>query len=715
MFLLLFFRLDPKYFKSFPKNNKKATQKMTEPADGSKSPELRSDQTEPVSEGSPIPGQQSNPLVPGDDEQHEVLPERPPRSSSKINAGLGIDLAAAAMKSVSEVNANKTTVQAHILGKASDTMRTIRQIDIDDEWDEAFRRLRGGAKKDFDEFTSDTRQLFQQTTEDVLSHINTRLDNMKDDLIVNHSDTVTSAYSITRTCNDLLSRDLRKVQIFCILFWLIFLIGWELVMATVRRPRDCKDIETGPTVLQCYNVDDLLLNMDCSKYFCAVPWSNDAGDSLCSSCNCNGICNHCTECLCTVGFGPSLHHICMDFEYWPGSWSVTIRWVVVSVGLTLLFLFLLKYFLAWYVDHRSAIILTEKDRRRNIESQVQKRKSQIERDHLLGTHVEFFNPPSGLYHNDLVKAAVAQRLRGRTTVRTNEAAHELFGEAAGAGVDIAAQKLSELREDAMKKTPTDPEVEALYSSRVAKRSLLREKMKKARASRAIGSTFSSLRGNLGDPWLKDVGRENPPHTGALFDLYQRASNSAAGATPTEIVAAMFSDQKVHMSLPFLRRFLLRDPARNNTPLSWEEFYSDISLAKDYITHLAKGGVSFGSYLVRTSDGLWESSGSRRQGSQAEALLHIAQELAPAFTQGENLTTTTAGVLPHAIAITRGTPLPSKADAQKQKQAIVSALRAIKRLFRGHDHSDSDSSYYEESEEDEESDDFDDDRLIRASE
>ena len=591
---------------------------------------------------------QSNPLLPSVGED-DTLPSRPPRSSSKIHAGLGIDIAAAAMKSVAEVNSDKTTVTAHMLGKASDAMRTVRQIDIDDDWDEAFRRVRGGVKKDFDEVAADTRELFQQTTEEALSHINTQLDQLKDDLIINHSNSVTSAYSLTRTCNDLLTRDLRKVQIFCILFWLIFLIGWELVMATVRRPKDCKDLDAGPAVLQCYNVNDLILNLDCSKYFCAVPWSNDAGEALCSSCNCNGICNHCAECLCTVGFGPSLHHVCMDFDYWPGSWATTIRWVVVGLGLTLVFLFLLKYFFAWYVDHRSAIILTEKDKRREIESQIQKGKAQAERDQLLGTHVEFFNQPDSLYHSDLVKAALAQRLRSRNTVRNgDELPHELFAEAAGTSAEIISSKLGELREDAIKRTTIDPEIEALYATREGTRSLLRDKMRKARSKRAVGSTFSSLRGNLGDPWLKEVGRENPPHSGALFDLYQRASNSAAGATPTEIVAAMFSDQKVHMSLPFLRRFLLRDPSRNFTPLSWELFYADVSLAKDYITHLAKGGVSFGSYLVKTGDGLWESSGTRRQGSQAEALLHIAQELAPAFTQGENLTTTTAGVLPYVL-------------------------------------------------------------------
>eukprot|EP01059_Diplonema_ambulator_P001616 TRINITY_DN1138_c0_g1_i1.p1 TRINITY_DN1138_c0_g1~~TRINITY_DN1138_c0_g1_i1.p1 ORF type:complete len:780 (+),score=126.24 TRINITY_DN1138_c0_g1_i1:1761-4100(+) len=539
-------------------------------------------------------------MVPEDDVEMHEMPSEARKKKARI--GLGIDmLAAGGNFGVDAMVGKQSTVQGKIAEKAKKQLNKLRDIDMNEEWPEALRRATTQLENATLELKENTQELFQEAAEDILRRVNIRLEEYKDDFLEDYGRPAGTAYGISRVTSDLLTRDTRKAQFLCLSFWVLFIVAWEILIASIRRPIDCSvHDETSAEYLKCYNAEDLLMNLNCSAYRCATPWSDLPGSKGCDTCNCE-VCHRCTECLCTVGYGPSQHHVCLEFDHWPGHWVVTVRWAVAGFWIALAIVFIIKYLVGWYIEHRSTVVLYEKDQVIKLEKEKKLRKMQEERDALVGTHVEFFSPPNHLYHPDLVKAAVQQRMEDRQCYyKPNAEVGPLMGEGTDAAMVMLSQQVGDVRERL--EDNVNPDLQKVYMTRYQAMSIKNERMRQAKKSRAVGATFSSLKANLGDPWLKEVEQDDIPQSGKLFDLYHTVSRANDGmATPELLVKEMFNARGIHASLPFLRRFLLREPARNQLPITWVEFYSEVSLAKDFIVQIGKGGADFSHYLTMTSE------------------------------------------------------------------------------------------------------------------
>eukprot|EP00754_Rhynchopus_humris_P046264 Rhum_TRINITY_DN5774_c1_g1::Rhum_TRINITY_DN5774_c1_g1_i1::g.18319::m.18319 len=339
------------------------------------------------------------------------------RSNGRLGAapGLALDAGAALGRFGGEVlGGSKESVQTRMVRKMTDYTQKLRDVDLNDEWDEAVTRANRRVNEARTDFAGDATELMNEAAEDVLRRLNVRIEEAKETLLDDHRKTTTTALTKARLLSDLLSRDTRKLQFMCLLFFVLFIVAWELVVATVTRPKDCRGhLTDGAPYLQCYNAPDLLLNLNCSEYRCAVPWSGTEGDTRCNTCNCGGVCNHCTDCLCTVGYGASQYQVCLPYEEWPGSWARHVRWAIVGFWLALFGCFALNYFFNWYLEYRSNVALVEMDKVQAIKARKQEAAAECEREEIMGTHVEFFRKPNGLYHPDLVRAAAQQRMEER--------------------------------------------------------------------------------------------------------------------------------------------------------------------------------------------------------------------------------------------------------------------------------------------------------------
>ncbi|KAJ9441298.1 hypothetical protein DIPPA_21778 [Diplonema papillatum] len=345
-------------------------------------------------------------------------------------------------------------------------------------------------------------------------------------------------------------------------------------------------------------------------------------------------------------------------------------------------------------------------------------KMQKTRDELVGTHVEFFHAPSHLHHPDLVKAAVAQRMQDRHNYfHAADRPARLVGEASDAFLRMVGEKVGDLREHVS--TEVDPALEKVYATRYCLQSVSDEKARAEKKSRAFGSTFSSMRANLGDPWLREVEKDTVPTSGRLFELYHKVAREAVGgATPENLVAEMFKAKGIHASLPFLRQWLLREPARNRSAISWPSFYSEIALAKDFILQAARGGADFGHYLTSTTDNLWGERQRKDRPSQASAMLAIAAQLIPLASSLANggsddeedeesdeeredrIADVAAGILPHALPLFRGNPPATRSEAKSQKKALLQALAKLREMLKSDGLEDEEEEETEEHSDDE---------------
>ena len=545
-----------------------------------------------------------------DEEKVKAVPQFLPTevSSTKVDpkVGFALDTAAAAARFAADVVPKQESVQGRITKKISRSMQRLRDIDMNDEWPDAVLRANHVVDTANKGVKDDVNEMIQEASADILRRVSERLDDVRDTVIQDHTKQAESAFSTVRLTSDLLARDSRRIQGLCLLFFVLFLVAWELLILVISRPKDCRSYvgtAGGEDLLECYNAKDLLLNLDCNNYKCAVPWTEDQGDERCTSCNCGGVCSHCTECLCTVGFGPSQHQICKPFENWPGEWAQTVRWVIAGFWIALFVLFAIRYFIVWYVGYRGDVVLVDKEQRQAAESHKLKRKMRAERREMMGTHVEFFDEPGGIYHPDIVKAAVMQRMEERQIYKMPD--QERVADKVGEGVDalagIVSSKIHDVKDYCT--TAANPELNAAYATTRHKVEEHNEKVRKARRDRQVGTTLSSLMVNLGDPWLKETENGDVvPASGELYNLYHKVHDQyPGGATPDLLVKEMYNAKGIHASLPFLRKFLLREPARNQLPITWREFYSEVCLAKDFIHQLRRGGADIGHYLTTTSE------------------------------------------------------------------------------------------------------------------
>eukprot|EP01063_Lacrimia_lanifica_P020140 TRINITY_DN27488_c0_g1_i1.p1 TRINITY_DN27488_c0_g1~~TRINITY_DN27488_c0_g1_i1.p1 ORF type:complete len:675 (+),score=229.60 TRINITY_DN27488_c0_g1_i1:69-2093(+) len=618
------------------------------------------------------------------DIEDEDAPLRTRLSNIPPGLGFGMDAAAAASRFGTALLPEQSTIQAVAARKLTKALQKLRDIDINDEWDETLHRVAHDIDGAVKEVRGQTLSLVNETAEDVLRRADFMADDLTDKYLMNHTKRSGKMKHYYNIVTDLMSRRTKKLQLMCLSFFIIFLIAWTLIMGAIQRPLHCSSHETSDhndMVLKCYNVDDLLIDFQCSDYKCAVPTPEAPGDHRrCTpnECGCGGVCHYCTECLCTVGYGGDQYHVCKSFQFEGEELKNTVMWAITLFLVVIAALFGIRWMLLWYIDYRSSVVLYERERETDILKHARRRKQQKLRDEIVGTKVEFHSTPQTVYHPDLVKAAVMQRMEDRACYYKpyDERPATVGGELAQAALNVVTERIDDVREQVTR--DINPALQEVYATRYATKSYSREKQRKRKLARKAGATLSSLKANLGDPWLKEVEQDSIPYSGQLYNIYHAVAE-ATSPTPENLVQAMFEEPGIHASLPFLRKFLLREPARNQLPLTWPEFYSEIALAKDFIHQVRRGGADFTKYLTSTTDNLWGDAPPKARPSQAAAILEVAKLLAPLFMEQNNTQSTTemaAGVAPYAIPVLASRPCPTKNEAAAQKRALLIALKVL---------------------------------------
>eukprot|EP01062_Namystynia_karyoxenos_P037798 TRINITY_DN27497_c0_g1_i1.p1 TRINITY_DN27497_c0_g1~~TRINITY_DN27497_c0_g1_i1.p1 ORF type:complete len:721 (+),score=206.37 TRINITY_DN27497_c0_g1_i1:128-2164(+) len=639
-----------------------------------------------------------------------------PPSRARAAAALALDLGTAAAHFAEAREPQPETVRGEMLRRSRAVLDELRDVELSDNWESWKRCKQLALAQGFAGLREDAGDLYNESVEDAVRRTESRLHRWKDELVEEYGEPAGRLFRCSRLFNDLVTQPTAKKQAFCMWFWVVFIIVWELSIWAIRRPAGCAEgvsANGARELQQCVDVGRLAGAINCSEYRCAVPWLVQPGGVRCSSCNCGGTCDQCRECICAIGFGPGQHHVCMDYSYFPGSWATAVRWAVVALAGFFGVLVLLKWLCTWYLDHRQNVIVQDA----LAAERLKKRRLQQMRDlraHILGTDVPYERPLIGIYRQGMVRAALAQRLQQERAARLPAPARgeQLLGEPTGAMADIA----EDLAEDLHRVTRSAAAAPTHLPARVGYDFAAEERRQRPSPRSVYGGPagpppsraeieaafaglprqrrlwpLSRLRRDLGDDWLRELSTE-PLRRGQLYEVFVRAAAGEQTASAARLAAELEAEPGVHASRPYLRAALLSRQGGVRERLTWAHFHDEVCAARDFIADAGAGVFQFAGMGDQSRRWRKAAKVQKRPGTM-EALSAAAAELAPLLGLGgggaddassaaesADKATCVAGAAPYLVALLRGYDPPTKREAERQAAAILDGLTAAQRLF-----------------------------------